>query len=210
MKPMHLITAVVAASLLLSAGCSNRNQSVELEELRAENQRLSDELNALYTEARLLEDQRNKARDELVRLREQTTGLERQLQNSLGGNEMLSFTDDGIIVKDVAFNPGSADLTNAGLEAIRALARELNNGESADTKVIVVGHTDNTPVSRPETKAKFGDNWGLSAMRAASVIRTLQSSGVTSERLRGSFRGEYSPRSQSKAENRRVEIFLAL
>ena len=213
-----LLLAAVGASLLLAGGC--QRNSVEVEELRAENARLSNELDKVYAEAALLKKQRDAAREENVRLREQLEGMEQQIR-SFAGMELdkeiieVDMTSGALIVKDVAFKLGSAELNQQAIEALRQLARELKSGEYVGTNVIVVGHTDNTPVVRAETKEKFGDNWGLSALRAAAVIRALKEAGVGPDRLRGSFRGEHAERAsnatkEGKAANRRVEIFLSL
>lgn len=213
-----LIIAAVGASLLFAGGCGRGN--VEVDELRSENERLSQQLEDVYAEAALLEKQRNAAREENLRLREQLEGMEQQIRNfgsasSLSPEYFESGTDGALIVKDVAFKSGSADLTDGAKAALRDLANQLKSGEYAGTNVIVVGHTDDTPVVRAETKKQFGDNWGLSGMRSAAVVRELQGAGVAPARLRGGFRGEHAPRAENKskdgkAQNRRVEIYLAL
>ncbi|MDA3963087.1 MAG: OmpA family protein [Planctomycetota bacterium] len=218
MKPTLLITAALAGSLLFAGGCGRGD--VEVDELRAENERLTQQLEDVYAEASLLEKQRNAAREENLRLREQLKGAEQQLRRfaSTGGmnNDVIEISEEGsLVVKDVAFKTGSADLSDEGVKAINALAKELQGGDYAGTNVIVVGHTDNTPVVRKETQAKFGDNWGLSAMRSASVVRQLQKAGVSPQRLRGAFKGEHQPRADNKSkdgksQNRRVEIWLSL
>lgn len=209
----RLILPALAAVLLAAAGCQSRGSGLEVDELRAENQRLTDELNKLYGEARLLEHQRNEARTELAKYREQVEGLQAQLKR-VGSSldpKIFDVTDRGLVVKDVAFNLGSAELTDEALAALRQLASQLNSGEYAGTKVFVVGHTDDTPVVRPETVQRFGDNWGLSAMRAAAVVRVLQEF-VSADRLHGAFRGQHEPLpgADGKSANRRVEIRLAL
>ena len=217
MKPTILITAAIGASLLFAGGCGRSN--VEVDELRSENDRLTQQLEDTYAQASLLEKQRDAAREENLRLREQLKGMEQQLRigpnSNLDPNIIGTTPEGGLFVKDAAFKSGSADLTDAAQAAIRELANQLKSGDYAGTSVIVVGHTDNTPVVRRETKEKFGDNWGLSAMRSASVVRALQGAGVSPARLRGSFRGEHAPRADNgskdgKAQNRRVEIYLAL
>ncbi len=115
--------------------------------------------------------------------------------------------------EDFAFAKGSAELNPEGQKTIAKLAEKLDQGENAGRKVVVKGFTDSTPVSRSMTKEKYVDNWGLSAARAASVVRALAKAGVGAERLTGAFRGELDPRatgnsSEDKARNRRVEINL--
>lgn len=115
---------------------------------------------------------------------------------------------------DLAFAKGSATLTEAGEKAIGRLATRLNDGANRGHAVLVVGHTDASPVSRPATKEKFVDNWGLSAARSAAVVRALEHNGVDAKRLQGGFRGEHQPRQTADAkksglaDDRRVEIYL--
>ena len=110
------------------------------------------------------------------------------------GDGMISVTEDGGVALDgVAFKSGSADLTDEGTSALRELANILNNDDNREFAVYVVGHTDNTRLPAAPTANAFGDNWGLSAMRAATVLRALEAAGVDSQRLRGSFRGEHQP-----------------
>jgi flagellar motor protein MotB len=114
--------------------------------------------------------------------------------------------------EDFAFERGSANLNSEGKKAIEKLALKLNDGDLANQLVVVEGHTDDQPVSRPHTIEMYTDNWGLSAARSASVIRALQKAGVKPERLRGAFRGQYAPAvtgKDQKGANRRVEIFLS-
>ncbi len=131
---------------------------------------------------------------------------------SVGGLSGTGFetTSDGAIAlsDDFAFAKGKAELTSDGHKAIKTIAAKLNEGDLAGAKVIVEGHTDDTKVSRASTKERFGDNWGLSAARAAAVVTALEEAGVKADRLRGAFRGEHAPRvtGSDKAKNRRVEI----
>lgn len=213
----RLILCTACAALLLGIGCGKRN--VETDALRADNQRMASELDALGRENALLKQQRDLARDELVLAKAQTSGLEEQLRRALQGGGNLSkhgweMDDTGGISlpDDFAFQSGSATLNNAGQQAIAALARELNSGDLKDTKIYVIGHTDNDPVVK--TRDKFTDNWGLSAARAAAVIRELERS-VGADRLRGVFRGQHDPRAsngtrEGKAQNRRVNIRVSL
>ena len=109
---------------------------------------------------------------------------------------------------DFLFAKGSADLGDEGRKTIQMLADRLNKGEFAGSRVVVEGHTDDTPVQKRSNVEKFVDNWGLSAARAATVVRELQKAGVTPERLRGAFRGEFAPRGADKTRNRRVELYV--
>lgn len=217
-RPRSLFVA--GLGLLVLGGCTNRECEVTVQELQDDNARLTAEMNALEQTARDLETERNYLREDNQRLSEQAEGLSEQLKGLLnraeGDLNMPGVTvrkGEGSIAleQDFAFAKGSAELNEQGLAVIAKLAQLLNEGEYQQTLVTVEGHTDDTPVVRRPTVEKFGDNWGLSAMRAASVVRALQEDGIGPARLRGAFRGQHQPRSASdKAANRRVEIYLSL
>lgn len=123
--------------------------------------------------------------------------------------------EDRILLKsDVAFKTASAELTKEGEAELKEVAKKLNAGENAKFSVIVEGHTDDAPVVREESKKKFHDNWGLSALRSAAVLRELVEAGVKPERLRGAYVADQHPvvkgnSPEDRAKNRRIEIFLA-
>jgi flagellar motor protein MotB len=172
--------------------------------------------------------------DENARLNDRIKGLEEELTKNKGGTvaddvtaiqggeiEGFEKTAKGGVAlpDDFAFAKGSADLNDEGQKAVARLAQRLNEAGNADKQIIVEGHTDHTPVSRPVTKEKYTDNWGLSAARSASVVRALEAAGVNPLRIQGAFRGKYQPRvavsadkkddSAGEAANRRVEIYLS-
>ncbi len=211
MKTLPLVVTLGCGILL--ASCNGRTTSIANEELRAENERLTAELTAATQENSIIAKQRDEARMENQRLKEQIRGISKQLAGlNLGYG--LSFGDGHISVsQDLAFSKGSDALNERAKAAIHDLARQLKGADYADTHIIVVGHTDTTPVVKPTTREKFGDNFGLSAMRSASVVRELVKAGISGKRVRGAFRGEHSPAKSNttadgKKANRRVEIFL--
>jgi chemotaxis protein MotB len=79
----------------------------------------------------------------------------------------------------------------------------------------IAGHTD----AKPLAGGRFGDNWGLSAMRARSVLALLttplakQGGGLTPANLSAAGYGEVDPVSTNETEegrkkNRRVELVV--
>jgi chemotaxis protein MotB len=112
---------------------------------------------------------------------------------------------------DVTFGSGSEVLSDAGKKSLKALAPKLN-GEFAQYMIRVEGHTDTEPLK--VTKAKYGDNLGLSTARANAVTRFMQDDmKIESRRLISSGRGEQEPIADNKtaagrAKNRRVEIVV--
>ena len=81
-----------------------------------------------------------------------------------------------------------------------------------DNKIVVKGHTDNTPINTP----RFRDNWQLSTSRALTVLyEVLKTDGMDPRNVNvGAYgAGEYQPiRSndsvENRAFNRRVDIVI--
>jgi chemotaxis protein MotB len=130
---------------------------------------------------------------------------------------VVAFDEASGVVKfktDVLFEKGSDVLTAEATEAIKSLAGIMNSETAKDFDVLVAGHTDDIPVSKPETKAKHKDNWYLSAHRGVSVVELLTSSGLAPERVSARAFGEFrplepnGPNKQGNKINRRVEIFI--
>ena len=198
-------------ALVALSGCRTRGDTsgAVSDELRAENQRLVGEKNLLKADNDSLRAQLQSARDN----KDKGTTVGQQLTHILNpdGIDGVTATAKGGLAlnDDFAFAKGSDELSPEGKSSLEKLAARLNSGEYAGSRVIVEGHTDDTPVARASTKEKFHDNWGLSGARAASVIRALQAANVSAKRIQGQFRGEFSPRGGDKAANRRVEIYLA-
>lgn len=118
-----------------------------------------------------------------------------------GNSEWMAIDLD----EPVLFLPGSADITpqaEAILYEVAALLAPL------EQPVAVEGYTDRSPPGR-----EFDNNWALSVMRAANVVRYLQRAGIAGERLSALGFGEYQPRfdetnPQRAARNRRISIVV--
>ncbi len=106
------------------------------------------------------------------------------------------------------FKSGSYEV-NAPAEAVLAKVASVVNDHN-ELDILVEGHTDIVPISTQFLK----DNWDLSAMRATSVVRLLQSKfGVKPERLTAGGRSEYEAKADNttpdgRKSNRRTEIIL--
>ena len=106
------------------------------------------------------------------------------------------------------FKSGSYDVLPAAETVLGKVAKVVNDHKELD--ILVEGHTDAVPISTSAIK----DNWDLSALRATSVVRTLQAKfGVAPERMTAGGRSEFSPKddnmtSTGRQQNRRTEIII--
>jgi len=110
------------------------------------------------------------------------------------------------IKTDILFPSGSAQL---GPNAIDVLQRLGNALAPYPNPIRVEGHTDNKPIKT----VAFYSNWELSAARAGSVVRVLQSRGVDPGRLAVIGYGEQRPvqsndTEQGRNANRRVVVVI--
>ncbi|MEK6674270.1 MAG: OmpA family protein [Planctomycetota bacterium] len=114
---------------------------------------------------------------------------------------------------DLIFPLGSDEVKGTSIETLKSFSEILKSQAAADFEVVVVGHTDNRPISRPETKANHPTNWHLSAHRAIEVSGYLQKFGYSASRVSVMGCSEFRPVADNgsesgNAQNRRVEIYL--
>jgi len=130
---------------------------------------------------------------------------------------MVTYDASRGIVKfksDLLFEMGSDKVASEAVKAIKSLCGILNSQEAKGFDVIIVGHTDDIPIEKPDTRAKHPTNWYLSAHRAISVLNLMAESNLDPKRM--SVRGfsEYRPVAENKPNkkgnplNRRVEIYI--
>jgi len=106
------------------------------------------------------------------------------------------------------FKSGSYDITPKAEVVLGKVAKVVNDHKDLD--ILVEGHTDAVPISTAAIK----DNWDLSALRATSVVRTLQAKfAVAPERLTAGGRSEFAPKDDNttavgRQQNRRTEIII--
>jgi outer membrane protein OmpA-like peptidoglycan-associated protein len=106
------------------------------------------------------------------------------------------------VPSDVSFDTGRADIKPEMRGVLDALSRNVDS----TTQVTVVGHTDST--------GSDAINGPLSLSRADAVRDYLSSRGVDASRIVVQGRGAHEPVASNdtdtgRAQNRRVEIFLA-
>ncbi|GAB2521431.1 OmpA family protein [Spirosoma aerophilum] len=106
------------------------------------------------------------------------------------------------------FKSGSYDVLPAAEVVLGKVAKVVNDHKDLD--ILVEGHTDAVPIATNAIK----DNWDLSALRATSVVRTLQTKfSVAPTRMTAGGRSEFSPKddnttSVGRQQNRRTEIII--
>jgi chemotaxis protein MotB len=106
------------------------------------------------------------------------------------------------------FKSGSYEVLPAAETVLEKVAKVVNDHKDLD--ILVEGHTDAVPISTSSIK----DNWDLSALRATSVVRTMQNKfGVAPGRLTAGGRSEFAPKDDNttasgRQQNRRTEIII--
>lgn len=182
---------------LTSAGQGNVNISKLVDEIKASNQYIqhlvnaknkSDSLNMLLTNNLTRSLSRDELRDVDVQV--------------LKGVVYISLSDN------MLYRSGSYEISQRAGDILAKIAKIIKDYK--DYEVLVEGNTDNVPISRENIR----NNWDLSALRASSVVQTLQNHyGVDPKRLTAGGRGEYNPvadndTEQGRARNRRTQIIV--
>jgi flagellar motor protein MotB len=115
------------------------------------------------------------------------------------------------VVLQNAFPPGSDSLAS-NTEAVKAVVNlgRLVKASYPSSAVSIEGHTDSDPIR----KSKWASNEALSEARADAVKRLLAGAGVPEGQVRTAGQGARMPiakgtTARAKAQNRRVEIYIA-
>ncbi len=137
--------------------------------------------------------------------------LERALAGPLAAGR-VTLADGRIgISGNVLFAFNSAELQPDGRQLLKSLAGPLAAYLATRDEVLMVsGFTDDRPV-RDGGRARFADNWELSAQRALTVTRTLIEDGVPASAVFAAAFGAEQPVASNadaagRALNRRVEM----
>jgi chemotaxis protein MotB len=161
----------------------------------------------------------NKYIQHLVNLKNKSDSLNVVLTNNLTrslSREELKDVDvkvlKGVVYislsDNMLYKSGDYQISDRAGETLSKIAKIIKDYGEYD--VLVEGNTDNVPIS----KANIRNNWDLSALRASSVVQSLQNDyGVDPKRLTAGGRGEYNPVANNdsengKTKNRRTEIIV--
>ncbi len=213
------------------AGLESTNQHLkdQVGELSSTNANLLNSVGQMATlskqEAANLEHSLEQIREQDMRIRSLHDALSKKdsvtlalvvsLKSSLGN---LNDTDVVVNVEKsvvfislsdkMLFSSGSAQLSPRAREVLAKVATVLN--DKPEMEVLVEGHTDNVPISRD----CFKDNWDLSASRATTIARILQTDfNVAPSRITAGGRSEYVPlvandTPEGRSTNRRIRIVI--
>jgi chemotaxis protein MotB len=150
--------------------------------------------------------------EELQQYRSEFFGKLRAVLANRPGIQIVG--DRFVFQSEVLFPVGSADLTSAGQDQIRALATTIKQIAAEippDVKWIlrVDGHADRQKVNG----GAFASNWELSSARAISVVKLLIDQGVPADHLAAAAFGDTQPLDPADtpdayAKNRRIELRL--
>ena len=121
----------------------------------------------------------------------------------LKGVVMISLSDK------MLYKSGDYNILPAAQEVLGKVAKVINDYDTYS--VLIEGNTDNVPLASANLPK---DNWDLSALRATSMAKVLQTQfGVNPSRITAGGRSEYNPKTTNasvsgRAENRRTEIII--
>ena len=155
-----------------------------------------------------------KLQDQIATL-ENTTKMQAQSISDLQGALMATKEDlaetkkmsaKPMVAATVQFPSGKVGLTSGAMEALDKAAAMIQSNSKA--VVLVKGHADGSPVLR----GRFRSNWDLSQARADSVVKYLQSKGVTNK-IESRGLGHTEPiapvkTTAGRAQNRRAEVIV--
>jgi chemotaxis protein MotB len=142
------------------------------------------------------------------------SGLADDLRNAEVGAPVVVTQQDGSVIltsnADYMFPSGGWQIPSDSpvLNRMVPILSKLQN-----TKIVVTGYTDNTPVGPQLQSMGIANNADLSSKRAASVVNYLASHGVNPNLLSAQGMGDSNPvvsndTPQGRARNRRVTITL--
>jgi chemotaxis protein MotB len=190
----------------------------EITSLEARNQSLKEDRDAFRSWYQIYRQRFNQAIRREQRLKRKSKVYERMVKNletevekgSLKLQEAQGRLTVSVLDR-IVFNAGRVEINPAGKSVLDKLGKLLKG--ISDKRIQVEGHTDNLPVRLTSSK-RYRDNWELSTLRAAAVVRYLhENGGVDATLLSAAGYGPFQPVAtnetpEGRRKNRRIEIVL--
>lgn len=153
------------------------------------------------------------ARSQNSPLSQSTTQKFEDLARRYPGFEFDPETGVSKFHSDILFSSGSDLIGGQGKQLLNEFASIMSSGDAQALHILIVGHTDDKPISKANTRTKHPTNWHLSTNRANSVALTLSKGGIKDNRMGVAGYSMFQPvvpnaDDKSRSQNRRVEIFV--
>jgi len=181
-------------------------------DLIAKNEFLERENDRLMQKAGELKEEKER---ELAKVKETYESLVGEMKDEIeSGQIKVTQAMDKLsvnFVEKILFDSGKAEIKEQGKAVLTRVGDILK--KVTDKQIRVEGHTDNIPISS-RLKKTFASNWELSAVRATTVVRFLDSEvGLAPAHMTAAGYSHYKPvadnsTKEGRAENRRIEIVL--
>lgn len=205
------------ATQLRQMGVNLDTVNAQLQQTGTEKEQLAASLNELQ----LALDEYKKRAEQLERVKARFELLQKRLQKLVNLGLKVEIRRNRMVIRlpgDVLFASGQDKLRDEGKEVIAAVAEVIRTDEALRQRYFqVAGHTDDVPLKG----GRFGDNWGLSAMRARQVLLYMVApvdnkdggGGLDPLRLHAAGYGETDPvakndSGEGRQANRRVELVV--
>jgi chemotaxis protein MotB len=188
------------------------------QKLRERGMNLDDLGQNLAQERQALEEYRRRT-EQLAQVQKRFETLRAKLQQLTSVGLKVEVRDNRLLIQlpgDVLFDAGGDKLKPRGKEILVAVAGVIRaDAELSKREFQVAGHTDGKPLKG----GKFEDKWGLSAMRARSVLAFLTGTAETGggaldpHNWSAAGYGETDPvanndTDEGREKNRRVELVV--
>jgi len=241
MSVRSLVSLATLTGLFLSSGCyavtdtQMRAAQAQRMYMMRNQQFLSGRVNQLASEKLSMEQQLAIANQRVNNLMAERTNLHDRYKhllatstNPLPGSATARFRELAERYPDFEFDPetgvskfnadllfalGSDEIRPEGQEILKEFASIMNSADAQQFNILVVGHTDDTPIKKANTKAKHDSNWDLSVHRGTAVVKSLTGHQMAPDRMGVAGYSMYQPvvansSEANKQKNRRVEIYV--
>lgn len=241
MTARSLVMTATLTGLLVSSGCyavsdtQMRMGQARAMQMARNQQFLAGRVNQLAAEKGGLEHQLAVANQRLNNLNSERAALHDRYKhllasstNPLPGGATARFRalaerypefefdpDTGVskLNTDLLFALGSDEIRKDAHHILHEFADIMNSPEAQQFNILVVGHTDDVPIKKANTKARHDTNWDLSVHRGTSVVKALARHGVSEARMGAAGYSMYQPVAPNSSDanrqmNRRVEIYV--